>query len=60
MRRWRQLRSADIEQLRVPMNKLLPFVECQGWSPGRSLDDPLLAAKLVQPMAPKPVQASLF
>ena len=60
VRRWRQLRSADIEQLRVPMNKLLPFVECQGWSPGRSLDDPMLAAKLVQPMAPKPVQASLF
>ncbi|MET1116841.1 MAG: putative DNA modification/repair radical SAM protein [Comamonas sp.] len=59
VRRWRQLRSTDIERLRVPMSKVLPFVECQGWSPGRRLDDPLLAAKLVQPMAP-PVQASLF
>ncbi|WP_159910694.1 putative DNA modification/repair radical SAM protein [Pantoea sp. 18069] len=60
VRRWRQLRSADIERLRVPQAKVLPFVECQDWSPGRSLDDPLLAAKLVEPMAPKPVQASLF
>lgn len=60
VRRWRRLCSTDIERLRAPTSKVLPFVECQGWSPSRSLDDPLLAAKLVQPMAPASVQASLF
>lgn len=59
-RRWRMLHRNDLNQLKVPLGKILPFVECVGWSPGRSLDDPMLAAKLVQPMAPKPVQASLF
>lgn len=59
-RRWRMLHRNDLKQLKVPLRKILPFVECVGWSPGRSLDDPGLAAKLVQPMAPQPLQASLF
>lgn len=59
-RRWRRLRQADLERLRAPLAKMLPFVECVDWSPGRSLDDPRLAAKLIEPMAPRPVQASLF
>ena len=59
-RRWRMLHSSDLNQLKLPLRKILPFVECVGWSPGRSLDDPMLAAKLVQPMAPQPQQASLF
>lgn len=59
-RRWRMLHRHDLAQLKVPQAKILPFVECVGWQPGRSLDDPLLAAKLVQPMAPVQVQASLF
>ncbi len=59
-RRWRMLHRNDLNQLKVPLRKILPFVECVGWSPGRSLDDPGLAAKLVQPMAPQTVQASLF
>lgn len=54
------LHRHDLNQLKVPLGKILPFVECVGWQPGRSLDDPMLAAKLVQPMAPQPVQASLF
>lgn len=59
-RRWRRLHRNDLNQLKVPLGKILPFVECVGWSPGRSLDDPMLAAKLVQPMAPALVQTSLF
>ncbi|MGN1056785.1 MAG: putative DNA modification/repair radical SAM protein [Comamonas sp.] len=59
-RRWRMLHRHDLNQLKVPVDKILPFVECVGWQPGRRLDDPMLAAKLVQPMAPQPVQASLF
>lgn len=59
-RRWRMLHHHDLNQLKVPLGKILPFVECVGWQPVRSLDDPMLAAKLVQPMAPQPVQASLF
>lgn len=59
-RRWRMLHRHDLNQLKVPLGKILPFVECVGWQPGHSLDDPMLAAKLVQPMAPQPVQASLF
>lgn len=60
-RRFRLLRRDDLERLKVPLRKILPFVECVGWQPGRQLDDPALAARLVQPMAgPTPVQASLF
>ena len=59
-RRWRMLHRSDLNQLKLPLRKILPFVECVGWSPGRSLDDPMLAAKLVQPMAPQPQKASLF
>ena len=59
-RRWRQLRRADLERLRVPCARILPFVECLDWHPGRSLDDPRLARRLVQPVAPQPQQASLF
>ena len=59
-RHWRTLHRQDLKQLKVPLAKVLPFVECVGWSPGRSLDDPALASKLVQPMAPQPQQISLF
>jgi len=59
-RRGRQLRRADLERLRVPCARILPFVECLDWHPGRSLDDPRLARRLVQPVAPQPQQARLF
>ena len=38
-RRVRRLRSADLARLRVPLAKVLPFVELADHRPGKSLDD---------------------
>jgi len=65
-RRVRRLRSADLERLRVPLAKVLPFVELGDHRPGKSLDDAALHRRLVHAMAPRLAngaaarQASLF
>jgi predicted DNA-binding helix-hairpin-helix protein len=56
-RRHARLRAGDLARLRVPMAKVLPFVELLDHHPRRRLDDPqALRAQL----APKPRQAELF
>jgi len=64
-RRVRRLRSADLERLRVPLAKVLPFVELADHRPGKSLDDQALHRRLAHAMAPRLAtgaarQASLF
>ncbi len=55
-RRVRRLRHADLARLRVPLKKVLPFVEAADYRPGRTLD----AADLAARMAPPPAQRGLF
>jgi len=55
-RRVRRLRHADLVRLRVPMKKVLHFVETLDHRPGRALD----AADLATRLAPPPVQGRLF
>ena len=56
-RRHAALRVADLQRLRVPMKKVLPFVSLLDHHPRNRLDDPLrLRAQLV----PRPRQAGLF
>ncbi|WP_034690150.1 putative DNA modification/repair radical SAM protein [Acidovorax sp. MR-S7] len=55
-RRVRRLRHADLARLRVPLKKVLAFVEVADHRPGRVLDAADLAARL----APPPAQRSLF
>jgi len=55
-RRVRQLRSADLGRLHVPLKKVLPFVLLADHRPGRALDAAGFAARF----KPAPVQASLF
>ena len=55
-RRVRRLRHADLVRLRVPMKKVLHFVETLDHRPGRALDASDLATRL----APPPVQGRLF
>jgi putative DNA modification/repair radical SAM protein len=57
-RRARRLRRADLERLRVPLAKVLPFVELADHRPGAALDDPGLRERLSRGAAPR--QASLF
>ncbi|GAA4427431.1 putative DNA modification/repair radical SAM protein [Acidovorax lacteus] len=47
-RRVRQLRHADLARLRVPLARVLPFVEVADHRPTRTLDDPALAQRLLQ------------
>jgi hypothetical protein len=61
------LRSADLERLRVPLAKVLPFVELADHRPGKTLDDATLHRRLAHAMAAaRPAhgvaarQASLF
>ena len=56
-RRSGALRVADIARLRVPMSKLLPFVQLLDHHPRRRLDDP---ARLRAQLAPPPRQGGLF
>jgi predicted DNA-binding helix-hairpin-helix protein len=51
-RRLRRLRCADLAKLRVPMKRVLPFVELADHRPGRELDAPRAA--------PLPEQKRLF
>jgi putative DNA modification/repair radical SAM protein len=55
-RRVRRLRHADLLRLRVPLKKVLRFVEAADHRPGRVLDAADLAARL----APPPAQLPLF
>ena len=55
-RRVRRLRHADLLRLRVPLAKVLPFVEVSDYQPGRLLEAPDLATRL----APAQAQAVLF
>ena len=55
-RRVRRLRHADLLRLRVPLKKVLPFVEAADHRPGRALD----AADLATRLAPPPAQLPLF
>ncbi len=57
-RRWRRLRSSDLARMKLPLAKVLPFVELADHTPGTTLEADALPARLVQRAAP--VQASLF
>ena len=59
-RRGRRLRTADLERLRVPLAKVLPFVELADHRPGRSLEAADLRQRLLVARAAAPAQASLF
>ena len=60
-RRGRRLRIADLERLRVPLAKVLPFVELGDHRPGRSLEAADLRQRLLlRQVATAPAQASLF
>ena len=68
-RRGRRLHRDDLERLRVPLAKLLPFVIVDGHTPGRLLDGEALPQALAEPTPglPEPrlrpslvVQGSLF
>ncbi len=58
-RRVRKLRFVDLERLRVPIAKALPFVEVADHRPGRALDAADLGARLGA-AAQAPRQRSLF
>lgn len=55
-RRVRKLRSEDLKRLRIPLQKVMPFVVVADYRPNRALDAIDLAAR-VQPPA---IQGSLF
>ena len=55
-RRVRAIRLDDLAQLRVSLNKLLPFVELPDHRPGRELD----AQRLSKRLQPPPAQSDLF
>ena len=50
-RRVRRLRSADLERMRVPLAKVLPFVELTDHRPGKALDDARLQRRLAHVLA---------
>jgi putative DNA modification/repair radical SAM protein len=56
-RRFRKLRVEDLTRLRLPMKKLLPFVQLLDHHPRAALDD---MGKLRGMLAPKPRQMGLF
>ena len=47
----RRLRSADLERMRVPLAKVLPFVELADHRPGKALDDARLQHRLAHVLA---------
>jgi putative DNA modification/repair radical SAM protein len=59
-RRARRLRAADLERLRVPLAKVLPFVELADHRPGRAHDAERLRAFAAGSARAQPRQASLF
>jgi putative DNA modification/repair radical SAM protein len=54
-RRWRRLRSHDLTRLKLPLAKVLPFVELADHTPGRTLEAAALQQRVL-----RPAQASLF
>ena len=56
-RRWRRLRSSDLARLKLPLAKVLPFVELADHTPGRTLESASLAQRVQRV---QPAQASLF
>ena len=59
-RRVRRLRAADLARLKVPLAKVLPFVELADHTPGKSLDATSLgqSVRSIQPV--RPAQMGLF
>ena len=55
-RRHRRLRMDDLARLRMPMDKVAPFVTALDYQPGGLLDSTRLAQRLV----PKPAQLEMF
>lgn len=55
-RRHHRLRLADVARIASSIDKLRPFIEAADWTPGHSLDDARLRARLT----PAPQQLSLF
>lgn len=55
-RRHHRLRLADVARIASSIDKLRPFIEAADWTPGQSLDDARLRARLT----PAPQQLSLF
>lgn len=55
-RRHYRLRLADVARIASSIDKLRPFIEAADWTPGQSLDDARLRARLT----PAPQQLSLF
>ena len=55
-RRHRRLRMDDLARLRMPMDKVSPFVVALDYQPGGLLD----SARLAQRLVPKPAQLELF
>lgn len=48
-RRVRTLRLDDLQRMKLPMNKISPFILVSDHQPGRLLDSPDLAARLLRP-----------
>ena len=59
-RRVRKLRFVDLERLRVPLAKALPFVEVADHRPGKALDAADLGTRLGAAARPESRQSSLF
>lgn len=55
-RRWSSVSLADLIRLRVPMKKVMPFIEAADHHPGRELENDRLISRL----APPPEQMDLF
>ncbi len=55
-RRHRRLRMDDLARLRMPMDKVAPFVVALDYQPGGLLD----SARLAQRLVPKPAQLEMF
>ncbi len=55
-RRHRRLRMDDLARLRMPMDKVAPFVTALDYQPGGLLD----SARLAQRLVPKPAQLEMF
>jgi predicted DNA-binding helix-hairpin-helix protein len=55
-RRHHRLRLADVARMASSIDKVRPFISADDWTPGSSLDDQKLRARLI----PQPQQLSLF
>jgi putative DNA modification/repair radical SAM protein len=55
-RRHHRLTLADVARMTASIDKVRPFIICDDWTPGATLDD----ARLRQRLVPPPTQLSLF